>query len=115
MGWRLFTITKEIICMTNQAPTQTPSQLFSTLLSLAKGDLGKELIGPAILFLGSVKQAPPVDTVQGQAAVVAAAGQLQFALLGSLASGAPEFVQAEQSAIAGSLAAELAALEAKIT
>jgi hypothetical protein len=95
--------------------SMTPSQFFDGLISAAKGALGKAVIPPAIAFLQSVAAAPPADTVQGQTAIVAAAGQLQFALLGAVAAGAPAFVQSEQQAIAGSLAGELQALLAKVS
>jgi hypothetical protein len=92
----------------------TPSQLFATLLALVKGTFGKALIGPVVNFLNAFMAAPPVDTVQGQAVLISAAGQLQFALVQSLASAEPAFVQAEQAAIAKALIAELQDFEAKL-
>lgn len=95
-------------------PVLTPSQFFAALLATAKGVIGKAAIGPAIAFLQAVEAAPPVDTMQGQVAVVAAAGQLQFALMSAGATALPAFVQSEQAAIAGQLVTELQAIQASL-
>jgi hypothetical protein len=91
-----------------------PSQLFASLIALVKGTFGKALIPPAVNFLTALVNSPPVDTVQGQAVLVSAAGQLQFALIAAIATAEPGFIQAEQAAIGKALIAELQDFQAKL-
>lgn len=96
-------------------PSLTPSAFFAALVAAAKGAVGKAVIPPAIAFLQAVEAAPSVDTPAGQVAVVAAAGQLQFALISAGATALPAFVQSEQAAISGQLVSELQALQASLS